>query len=148
PLALVIIALLAVIVRAQDLVTFPQRTLPGEVAIDVNGDGLLDSVGSSYKPKSLELRLGHGNGTFGHAVGIAAPLASGFVLFGAGTGDGVADAVEVQADTVPNQMDFAVFAGGGGSLAPGVPSTISLPFAIFPPTPQLLADMDGDGRAD
>src|SRR5262249_36058417 len=109
-LSLALVVAMTAVVHAQDVVSFPDLVLPGDVAIDVNGDGLLDCVAVSHDPGGLVVRLGHGNSTFGPETLIPGPMQAGALLFGDVNGDGVTDVVLSALEPDSSEMNFTVFA--------------------------------------
>jgi hypothetical protein len=141
PLTIVLVVLLAAVVRAQEVLVFPQAAMRGSIA-DANGDGLPDDLAMAYLPVLTPVvNVGHGNGTFATPAGPGdSPFTFG-VVFGDVTGDGLVDAVAVY------PPHFIVYPGNGNSFDAFVET--DLPIASTNAVPQTqLADMDGDGRLD
>jgi FG-GAP-like repeat len=140
PLSLLLVAVLAAVVHAQDIVYFPQRTLSGIVDFDVDGDGVKDSIDFDYE--GVAIRHGHGNGTFDAGVNvIQAELVS--MIAGDVTGDGVPDIVALVGGVSVTAL--AVFPGTGTSFGAGLDTPVP---HDMQPSKQLLADVNCDGLAD
>jgi len=118
-------------------------TGPGYLAAkDVDGDGKLDLLATSYNDSILAVALGKGDGTFG--VPTQYPLTGGTVgVDGADlNGDGFLDVVVALQDS----GQVAVLLGQVGGVL-GAPTLITMGSAGGP-GPVTLVDFDGDSKLD
>ena len=135
--------------RGSERAPIPAGPSPFSVAVaDINGDGKPDIVVENYSgqmsdPSSdaLTFLLGDGRGNFRLGSRITAGRAPGNVAVGDVDGDGIADAVIVNAAS----RDLTVAFGGSDGLSPS--RTVTVP-GTGRSWRVLLADFDGNGRAD
>ena len=130
----------------------PQPAGPCPFAVaagDFNRDGKLDIAVANYSghvsdpsADALTFLLGDGHGHFRLGAKIPTGQAPGDVAVGDVDGDGFADAVTVNAGT----HDLTVAFGGLDGLSPSRVATV--PHRGGASWRVLLADFDGDGRAD
>jgi len=123
---------------------------PFAVAVaDLNKDGKPDLVIANYSGQitdpsgdGLTFLLGDGRGHFRLGPKIPTGRGSGDVAAGDINGDGYADAVTVNAGS----NDLTIALGGPDGLSPS--RTVTVPYNGRGAWRVLLADFDGDGRAD
>jgi hypothetical protein len=135
--------------RGSERAPIPAGPSPFSVAVaDINGDGKPDIVIENYSgqmsdPSSdaLTFLLGDGRGNFRLGPRITAGRSPGDVAVGDVDGDGIADAVIVNAAS----RDLTVSFGGSDGLSPS--RTVTVP-GTGRSWRVLLADFDGNGRAD
>ena len=135
--------------RGSERAPIPAGPSPFSVAVaDINGDGKPDIVVENYSghisdpsDDALTFLLGDGRGNFRLGPRITAGRAPGNVEAGDVDGDGIADAVIVNAGS----RDLTVAFGGPDGLSPS--RTVTVP-GTGRSWRLLLADFDGNGRAD
>ena len=108
-------------VCARDLLLEPERVsdLAGEAGValaDVDGDGILDVLATSTSAKELDVRLGHGDGSFGPVR--VTPLDGGAraVAVADVNGDGWPDVAVATTSSV-----VVLLGAGGGAFQPAQP---------------------------
>jgi hypothetical protein len=135
--------------RGADRPPIPAGPSPFTVTVaDVNGDGKPDLVVGNYSGQGddpsgdgLTFLLGDGRGNFRLGPRIPTGRSSASVAAGDVDGDGIADAVTVNAGT----RDLTLAYGGPAGLSPA--RTVTVPGA-GKSWRLLLADFDGNRRAD
>ncbi|MBG1244075.1 FG-GAP-like repeat-containing protein [Nostoc sp. NZL] len=124
---------------------------PRQVA-DVNGDGCADIIG--FGNHTLYVALGQANGTFGSAIVASTEFATSGYSFnqnprqiGDVNGDGRADYVEFG-----NGGIYVALGKDNGTFSLSFPALSNISstdnWTNFDQNPRLLADVNGDGRAD
>lgn len=133
-------------------VELPAGVNPEKVALrDLNGDGRLDIITVNYgefdsaaAPGNVTVLLGNGNGTFQNAMPYSTGKNPTSVNFGDVNNDGVPDMVVTASGTSIGSFHVALLTGkGDGTFNPAT----LLP-ADFGPSSAVLADFNGDGKAD
>jgi CSLREA domain-containing protein len=119
--------------RAGDLTA--ARSARGIAAADLNHDGAIDLVVGSESEAAVRVFIGHGDGTFAAAVPYQTPSPPFGVAAADLNGDGHPDLVAAS-----GQVAVLLGTGDGGFLP-------ARTFAAAG-TDVVVADMDGDGRAD
>jgi len=136
--------------RGADAPAIPAGPSPFAVQVgDFNHDGNPDLAIANYSGHisdpsgdGLTFLLGDGRGHFRMGPKIPTGRGSGDVAVGDINGDGYADAVTVNAGS----NDLTIAFGGPDGLSPS--RTVTVPYAGRGAWRVLLADFDGDGRAD
>ncbi len=113
------------------------------LAVDLNGDGILDLVASSIGSAEVDVLLGKGGGTFGSTITV--PLTANLSFSGVAAGDFNGDGhIEIAAADSSGDIEILQNTGNGSfALAKTVSATRGT-------TPVSLAagDIDGDGKTD
>jgi len=113
------------------------------LAVDLNGDGILDLVASSYNTATVDVLLGKSGGTFGSTIRV--PLTTTLSYSGVATGDFNGDGhVEIAAADSSGNIEILQNTGNGSfALAKAVTATRGAY-----PVSLAAADIDGDGKTD
>jgi len=112
------------------------------VAVDMNGDGIIDVVQSSgvETQGGVEVSLGNGDGTFQTGIIYTVPDTTGWTVVGDFNGDGIPDVA------MPGSKGIWLFTGrGGGILNPGV---LAAPLPSCCGADIAADDFNGDGKLD
>jgi len=110
----------------------------GLVATDLNGDGKLDLVFSSFSINCLSVLLGNGNGTFQAVTTYAAGSQPGHVVVADFNGDGKPDL----ATTNYSSLSISILLGNGNGTFQAPTSRTGGSFGLT------LGDLNADGKQD
>lgn len=118
---------------------FGSKPAETTVTADFNGDGYPDVLSTSYDGGSVEVYLGHGDGTFGAALTTKAP-GDLTPTIGDFNNDGVPDVAVARR----NDSALRVLLGNGDGTFSNGDDLVTERLPQFP----LVADFNGDGNAD
>lgn len=124
-----------------------QSTFVSLLAVDLNGDGILDLVASSYNSATVDVLFGKGDGTFGPTINfpLKKPLTFGGIAAGDFNGDGHVELAA--ADSSGNIEIFQETSNSTGNGSFALAKTVTATPGTFAVSLS-AGDVDGDGKAD